>query len=82
MPVLDDNQNLTVRLSGRAIQAARVLAARRSTSVSRLIASELLRLVDEDDGYEKDMEAAFALMKPGFNLGGSHKLNRDELHER
>jgi hypothetical protein len=86
MPVLDEDldakQNLTVRLSKRTIQKARVLAAQRSTSISGLIAAQIDQLVDTEDEYELAMRRAFAIMKQGFHLGGVHKLDRDALHER
>ena len=79
---IDEKQNITLRLSKRTIQKARVLAARRSTSISGLLTRELEKAVDKDDEYEKDMDRAFAIMRQGFHLGGVHKLDRDALHER
>jgi GTP:adenosylcobinamide-phosphate guanylyltransferase len=82
MPALEEKQNITLRLSKRTIQKARVLAAQRSTSVSALLTSQIEQLAEADDGYEKDMREALALMKEGLHLGGTHKLDRDSLHER
>jgi hypothetical protein len=78
----DEKQNITLRLKKATIRKARILAAKRSTSISGLISNELEQLVARDDEYEKAMQDALAMMKPGFALGGSHKLNRDALHER
>ena len=36
---------------------------------------------DCDDEYERTMKHAFALMEKGFHLGGTHKLDRDALHD-
>ena len=75
-------QNLTVSLSRDTLQKAKVLAARRSTSVSRLLAEQIEALVGEEEAYERAMHEALALMKKGLHLGGKHTLDRDALHER
>jgi HSP90 family molecular chaperone len=82
MPVIDDKQNITLRLSRETLQKARVLAAQRSTSISGLLTSQIEQLANSEDEYERAMDRAFALMKEGFHLGGVHKLDRDSLHER
>jgi hypothetical protein len=82
MPAASDMQNLTVRLSRQTIHKARVLAAKRATSISGLVAEQIEQLAKSDDDYEKAMADAIALMEKGFHLGGTHKFNRDELHER
>ena len=82
MPAVDEMQEITVRLSKQTLQKAQILAARQSTSVSFLLASQIDRLVDADDDYERAMRGAFELMHEGFHLGGVHKLDRDALHER
>ncbi len=78
----NDKQNITLRVSQDTIRRARILAAKRSTSISGLMTSELERLVAEEDAYERAKSRAFAMMEKGFPLGGSHHLNRDALHER
>jgi hypothetical protein len=78
----DQKQNLTLRLSKATIRKARILAAKRSTSISGLMASELDRLVVEEDAYERAKSRALAMMEKGFPLGGSHRLDREALHER
>ena len=82
MPALDGKQNITLRLSRQTIQKARVLAAQRSTSISGLLTSQIEKLTEKEDDYERAMDRAFARMKKGFHLGGVHKLDRDALHER
>ncbi|MFP5236399.1 MAG: DUF6364 family protein [Acidobacteriota bacterium] len=82
MPAAKDMQNLTVRLSRQTIQKARVLAAKRATSISALVAEQIEQISKSDDEYEKAMADAIALMEKGFHLGGVHKFNRDELHDR
>jgi hypothetical protein len=82
MPLLDEKQNITLRLRKETIQKARVLAAKRSTSISGLLASQIEQLAETEDDYERAMDRAFARMKRGFHLGGVHKLDRNALHER
>ena len=61
---------------------AKVLAARRSTSVSRLVASEISRLVSEDDEYRLAEVKALGHLDSGFALGGGALPGRDSLHDR
>lgn len=82
MPTLEEKQNITLRLSKQTIQQARVLAAKRSTSISGLLTSQIEELAKSEDEYERAMDRAFARMKKGFHMGGVHKLDRDALHER
>jgi hypothetical protein len=75
-------QNVTVSLDRKTIQRARVIAARRSTSISGLLAHQIEVLVGEDEAYERAERQAMALLDQGFHLGGSIQVGRDELHER
>ena len=75
-------QNLTVRLDRETIRKAKILAARRATSVSGLVAAQIEALVGEDEAYENARRQAIALLERGFHLGGSHRTPRAELHER
>jgi len=82
MPATEEKKNITLRLSKRTLQKARVLAAKRSTSISGLLTSQIEQLAETEDDYERAMDRAFARMEKGFHLGGVHKLDRDALHER
>ena len=82
MPALDEKQNITLRLSRQTIHKARIIAAKRSTSISGLLTRQIEELANSEDEYERAMDRAFARMKKGFHLGGVHKLDRDALHER
>jgi hypothetical protein len=48
----NDKQNLTIRLDRETIRKAKILAARRSTSLSALLARQIAILMDEDKAYE------------------------------
>ena len=74
-------QNITLSLDQDLIRRARVLAAQRNSSVSKLLASELGRLLQEADRYERAKQAALADLAKGFHLGGQ-PLSREEIHDR
>lgn len=75
-------RNLTVQLDEATINKARVLAARRSTSVSRLVAEEITRLVEEDERYRRARDTAIRQLDRGFHMGGGRLPDRESLHER
>lgn len=82
MPQDARRQNVTVSLSPDTIRKARLLAAKRSTSISGLLAEQLEVLTGEHEAYEKAKRSAVSLMRRGFHLGGTISASRDELHER
>ena len=75
-------QNLTVSLSADTIRKGKILAARRSTSLSGLLAEQIESLVGADEAYERSERAALAMLDKGFHLGGVISATREELHER
>src|SRR5215469_1854915 len=78
----NDKRNITVSLSRQVLRKAKVLAARRETSISGLLAHEIESLVGEDEAYDRAERQATALLDRGFHLGGLIRASRDELHER
>lgn len=81
-PDRQQKQNLTISLDRQTIQKAKVIAARRSTSISGLVARQIENLVGEEEAYERAKQRALALLDQGFHLGGKVRASRDELHER
>jgi hypothetical protein len=75
-------QNLTISLDRQTIQKAKIVAARRSTSISGLLARQIEILVGEEEAYERAERQAVTLLDQGFHLGGVIQASRDELHER
>jgi hypothetical protein len=75
-------RNLTVQLDEETISKARVLAARRSKSVSRLVADEIQRMVDDDDRYRRTRDIALRRLERGFHMGGGRLPDRESLHAR
>ncbi len=75
-------QNVTISLDRQMIRKAKIVAARRDTSISGLLAQQLEILVGEEEAYERAERQAVALLDEGFHLGGGVPVNREELHER
>lgn len=78
----DSKQNVTVSLTRDTIRKAKVLAARRDTSISGLLAEQIEALIKEDEAYENAMREALALLDQGFDMGGLKRFDRSELHDR
>ena len=74
-------RNVTVQLDEAAIHPAKVLAARRGTSVSALVSAELERLVAEADRYEEARQRAERALAHASARGG-RRWARDELYAR
>ncbi|MFQ5756437.1 MAG: DUF6364 family protein [Acidiferrobacterales bacterium] len=75
-------QNITLRLEKELIRRARLVAAKRDTSISNLLSEELARITDEAERYEQAKKSALADLGTGFHLGGTLSASREELHER
>jgi hypothetical protein len=75
-------QNLTIRLDRRTIQMAKILAARRSISISDLLARQIEILAGDEEAYERSQKDALTLLDQGFHLGGGIRTSREGLHER
>lgn len=74
-------QNITVALDKETIRKAKVVAAERSTSVSRLLADEIERIVTEHDRYEEAKRASIAELRRGYDLGGGPPPRRDGIYD-
>jgi hypothetical protein len=74
--------NVTLRLDDTLLREARVLAAHRGTSVSRLVAEELERLVRQDKAYARAQRRALRRLGEAYQLDWTAPADRGELHER
>jgi predicted transcriptional regulator len=74
-------QNVTVSLDSDLLHEAKVIAARRKTSLSRLLADEIADQVRRTREYEQFKRAAIAMLDEGLPLGGA-PLSREQAHER
>jgi hypothetical protein len=75
-------QNVTISLSRETLRKAKILAARRETSISGLLANQIEVLVGDEEAYERAERQALELLNQGFHLGGVIRATRDELHAR
>lgn len=73
--------NLTLQLDSDVIRRARIVAAKRGTSVSALAAAKLAELVAEDERFEQARERAETILAQAAPRGG-RTWTRDELHDR
>jgi len=78
------NQNITLSLPEEDLREARVLAARRGTSVSQLLARMLRETVERETGYDSAREHSLTQLHDGLDLGTEGRItwSRDDLHER
>lgn len=74
-------RNLTVQLDEDVICQAKVVATRRGTSVSGLVAQQLQELVEADGRYEIAHRRARAAMGESTPRGGRRWL-REDLYDR
>jgi predicted transcriptional regulator len=74
-------QNLTIQLDRETIRKAKILAAKRGTSIGAIVAAQIRESVEAEDAYESARRHALALLDRGFHLGGG-RPDRDALHER
>jgi len=75
-------QNVTISLTRQTLQKVKVLAARRATSISGLLAKQVEILVGEEEAYARARRQAMTLLDQGFHMGGVIRASRDQWHER
>lgn len=72
-------RNLTIQLDEDVVRRARVVAAKRGTSVSGLVSRQLQQLASEDERYEAARRRAIELMRQASEHGGRN-WTRDDLY--
>lgn len=77
------SQNVTLALPKKVLQRVKVIAAKRGTSISRLLVETLQHVAARDEAYERARTRALGNLKRPPNLGtrGRRTWTRDELHE-
>ena len=75
-------QNITLSLEKEIIKKGKIIAARKETSVSRMLGDLLKDIVNKDERYEAAKRNALNILKTGFHLGGRVTWRREDLHER
>jgi len=74
-------QNLTLRLPTTTVQKAKVVAARRGTSISALVEEKIAEIAGENEAYTSARRQALNALERGLHLGGQ-PLSRDDAHRR
>ncbi len=74
--------NITLKLDRDLLRKAKILAAEKETSVSRLVSEQLERAVRDSEGYDQAKRRALARMKRASHLGYTPPASRDEFYER
>ena len=72
-------KNVTVTMEDAVADWARMEAARRNTSVSRLIGEMLAEKMRHDDAYERAMNEWLQRM-PSYQSDGAASMKRDETY--
>lgn len=75
-------RNVTLKLDAELLKRARVLAAERGSSISKMLAEKVEEVVREREGYDRARKRALVRLRAGMNLGWTRPGSRDELHER
>ena len=73
-------KNVTVTMEDSVADWARMEAARRNTSVSRLVGELLAEKMRHDDAYERAMREALEFKSLGLSTG--RYFTREELYDR
>ncbi len=75
-------QNITLQLEKDLLQKARVVAAKKETSISKMLSEQLRRIVNQTEQYERSKKSAFENLDTGFHFGVKLTASREVLHER
>jgi len=75
-------QNITLSLDKDLIQRAKVISAKKRSSISKMLSQELQRIVESTEKYEVARRKAISDLRTGYHLGGIITASREELHER
>jgi len=75
-------QNITLSIDRELLKKAKLIAAKKETSVTKLLTEQLSKIVSEDEQYDLAKRRALAILRKGFRLGGRITAKREELHER
>ena len=75
-------QNVTLSIEKEIIKKGKVVAARKDTSISKMLADLLESMIASDERYEAAKRSAFQLLNKGIPLGGNINWKREDLYER
>ena len=77
-------QNITLSIPREVLREVRLMAVEKGSSVSKLLAEYLERMLLDDEEYRAASERIRKRLKRGFDLGsqGRRSWTREELYER
>lgn len=75
-------KNVTITLDEEVARWARIRAAERDTSVSRLVGEMLRETMVTEEGYRAAQEQFFSVRPRPMRQPGQALPTRDELHDR
>ena len=75
-------QNITLSLDKDLIKKAKILAAQRQTSISRMLSEELQKIIADSQEYDWAKRRTLNHLNKGFHFGGKITVSREDLHER
>jgi hypothetical protein len=74
-------QNITLSLEKELIKKGKIVAAKKETSISKMLGELLKEIVDKEDHYEAAKRNALQILRRGYNLGGSITWKREDLYD-
>jgi len=79
-----EKQNITLSIRKDLLQKVKIIAVKRSSSVSAMMTNLLEDIVALDEGYQTASQKHIRLLQQEVDLGtnGSMDWSRDELHAR
>ena len=75
-------QNITLSLEKELIKKGKIVAAKKETSISKMLGELLKEIVDKEDQYEAAKRNALQILQQGINLGGRITWKREDLYDR
>ena len=75
-------QNITLSVDKDLIKKGKVIAAKKDTSVSKMLSEQLKQLVHDNEQYETAKRSALQTLKKGYHLGGKMTWKREDLYGR
>ena len=77
-------QNITLSIRKDVLQKVKIIAVKRSTSVSAMMTNLLEDIVALDEGYQTASQKHIRLLQQEIDLGtnGSIDWSRDDIHAR
>jgi len=75
-------QNITLSIEKDIIKKGKVIAAKKETSISKMLGDLLKEITEKEDEYEAAKRKAIENLRKGYHLGGHITWTREDLYER